>query len=132
MLALLEHDRLGAGPREVERSSQTVVAPSDHSDIHEYENPSIIRPPSPLRGYGVASPRTRLRRFAATAWQAPAPSHLRTFAPSHLRTLAPSHPRTFAPSHLRILQTSRSIVRAAFLPGAPMMPPPGCVAEPHM
>ena len=21
---------------------------------------------------------------------------------------------------------------AAFLPGAPMMPPPGCVAEPHM
>src|SRR5258706_189720 len=27
---------------------------------------------------------------------------------------------------------SFNICSAAFLPGAPMMPPPGCVAEPHM
>ena len=27
---------------------------------------------------------------------------------------------------------SERIFRAAFSPGAPMIPPPGCVAEPHM
>ena len=51
----------------------------------------------------IVSPRTRLRRSAATAWQALAPPDLRTLAPSHPRTLAPSHLRTFAPSHLRTL-----------------------------
>ena len=30
------------------------------------------------------------------------------------------------------LRQSESSLRAALRPGAPMMPPPGCVAEPHM
>ena len=32
-------------------------------------------------------------------------------------------------SHARV---SASILIAALRPGAPMMPPPGCVADPHM
>ena len=30
------------------------------------------------------------------------------------------------------LRTSFRMRSAAFFPGAPMMPPPGCVADPHM
>ena len=63
----------------------------------------------PASGKRALAMTTRLRRFAATARQALAPTFAasplrwaspRTFAPSHLRTLAPSHPRTFAPSTL--------------------------------
>src|ERR1044072_6472583 len=38
------------------------------------------------------------------------------------------HPRKSAADSF----LSFSICSAAFRPGAPMMPPPGCVAEPHM
>ena len=54
--------------------------------------------------HSLQMPCTRLRRFAATARQALAPSHpraasrLRRGKPSHLRTLAPSHLRTLAPT----------------------------------
>src|SRR5277367_2828778 len=34
--------------------------------------------------------------------------------------------------HAQLLPVSLRISRAASRPGAPMMPPPGCVAEPHM
>ena len=34
--------------------------------------------------------------------------------------------------HAQLLPESFRISRAARRPGAPMMPPPGCVAEPHM
>ena len=39
-----------------------------------------------------------------------------------------SHPRSSAANYF----LSFSICIAALRPGAPMMPPPGCVAEPHM
>ena len=81
-------------------------------------------PPPPLRGYGAASPRPP-RRFAATARQALAPSHLRTLAPSHPRTLAPSHPRTFAPSHLRTFAPSHPRTLAPSHPISPSPAAPG-------
>ena len=61
----------------------------------------------------------RLRRSAATAWQALAPrTHLRGSAmvgkPSHPRTFAPSHLRTLAPSHLAPLPRQARSGRADF------------------
>src|SRR5688572_12913605 len=42
---------------------------------------------------------------------------------------AADHDRVVTRRHYR--DTSLTMRSAAFLPGAPMMPPPGCVADPH-
>src|SRR5262245_38634889 len=52
------------------------------------------------------------------------------------RTTNPNDERSAKPSERRTpngsLHVLESILNAAFLPDAPMIPPPGCVADPHI
>ena len=102
-----EYERLEPSLGQVEGGCQAVGPRADND--HRHTSASSPRLVALLNARGAPPPLALARRLRAA------------LGPQALRAVCYLLP-----------PTSFSIVLAAFRPGAPMIPPPGCVADPHM
>ena len=123
-LAPLEYERLQAGLGEIASRNQAVMTTADDDDV-------VISHSSMETIEKLDQPRICADERRSERLETVPVNYLELCSRSEFAVLALIRvdPRkSAAKSHF----SSFSICSAAFLPGAPMMPPPGCVAEPHM